>query len=395
MKEIYLDFNATTPVDSRVAALMTRILAEEPGNASSSLYESAFSALDLVEEARGEIAALLGVHRSEIYLMSGATEANNWIAAAASWRSGSQGHVITTAIEHESVLSPLRLWERRGRIELTVCPVESNGIVSVGRIADALRPETVLVSVQAASNEIHTLQPLAEIASELEDHPALFYTDAAQIVGKLPFSPAEVGVDAIGMSSHKLYGPKGVGGVWLSPQIPPHSLEPLLIGGGQERGLRAGTYNTPGIVGFGEAARLCRLELEVGIEPEHSRTLRDRLLEGVLSRHPGAQVNGDLERRLPGGISVQLPGFDISALAQGPVRIACSQSSACASRSTGPSHVLNALGLTTEEARQTLRLSVGRFTSNADVDDALIALEAAATKSTVCGVLCGAPEAAK
>lgn len=392
MREIYLDYNATTPVDPRATQAVSRALEREGANPSSHLYESAFSALDLVEEGRGHVAKLFGADPSEVFFMSGATEANNWIAASVAWSEQPVRHVITTAIEHECVLSSLHLWERRGRIEVTVCPVEANGIVSVDRVAEALRPETVLVSVQAANNEIHTLQPLAAIGELLKEHPAVFYSDAAQVVGKLPFAPRNLGLDIVGFSSHKFYGPKGVGGVWVSPKIPLYSLEPLLAGGGQERGLRSGTYNTPGIVGLGEAARLCRLDLDMRTEPAYSRDLRDRLLEGILELHPDARLNGDRERRLPGGISVQLPGLDLSALSNGPVRLACSQSSACASRASEPSHVLKAIGLTAQEARDSVRISVGRFTTADDVSDALDILKRATSGATVCGVLCRAPE---
>ncbi len=392
MREIYLDYNATTPTDPRVIEAVQRASAEYSSNPSSSTYESAFATLDAIEESRTHVANLLDVLPSEIFFMSGATEANNWIAASAAWSKAPRRQVVTTAIEHDSVLASLRLWEKRGRIELTVCPVESDGLLSVDRMLDSVRPHTVLVNVQAANNEVHTLQPLSQIGEALRNHPALFYADAAQILGKQPFCPRDLGVDIIGFSSHKLYGPKGVGGVWIDSKKPLASLQPLLVGGGQERGLRSGTYNTPAIVGFGEAARLCQIELALNIEPPRSIELRNRLLDVLLRTHPGAKLNGSPRRRLPGGLNVQLPDLDLAVLARGPKRLACSQSSACSSRASEPSHVLTALGLTPEEARNSLRLAVGRFTTEEDVDAALEILAAAKKGRTVCGVLCRAPD---
>lgn len=370
---VYLDYQATTPLDPRVRAAMMPYLAECFGNPHSLSHAYGRDAEAAVEAARREIAALVGADPREIVFTSGATESNNLaIKGAARFlrAAGRGGHVVTVATEHKCVLESCRRLEREG-FSLTVLPVGRDGLVDLEALADAIRDDTVLVSVMAANNEIGVLQPVAEIGALCRARKVTFHTDAAQAVGKVPVDVEAMAVDLMSISAHKLYGPKGIGALYVRRR-PRVRLEPLIDGGGQERGLRSGTLATPLCVGFGAACAIARAEM--ADEATRLAGLRDRLLGGLRARLDGVRLNGDPARRLAGNLNLS---FDLPPGATGDEGlvghmegIAVSTGSACTSVAVEPSYVLRALGVPDPLARASLRIGLGRFTTVADVDDA-------------------------
>jgi len=367
-RPVYLDHQATTPLDPRVLQAMLPWLTEEYGNAASLQHAFGWTAESAVNAAREEIAEALGAQPREIVFTSGATEANNLaILGFARASRGRGGHVVTSAVEHRAVLDPCRALEAEG-FEVTVLPPDPEGRVTPESVEAAVTDRTVLVSVMAANNEVGTLNPIGRIAALCAERGLAFHTDAAQAFGKVPLEVAG-GVALASLSAHKLYGPKGVGALFVRarPRVP---LAPLLHGGGHERGLRSGTLNVPGIVGFAAAVRIARREREA--EAERLGRLRDRLEAAIRASLDGVRSNGPPPGpdRLPGNLSLSFAGVDGARLVAALRDVAVSSGSACTTASGEPSHVLRALGVPEPLAKATLRFGVGRFTTEGQVDAA-------------------------
>jgi cysteine desulfurase len=375
MQRAYFDHNATTPVDPDVLATMLPYLSQEYGNPNS-VHSFGQSARGAVERARTAVAALIGARSSEIVFTSGGTEADNLalfgvmgaaVSSGGASASGKPPHIVTTTIEHHAVLHSCDALERRG-MAVTRVPVSRDGVVNADDIRGALRPETVLVSVMHANNELGTIQPIEEIGRITREAGIRFHTDAVQAAGKVPLNASSLGVDLLSISAHKFYGPKGAGALFVRKGV---QIEPLLYGSRGEGGRRAGTENVAGIVGLGKAAELAQASMsEQGARVSR---LRDRLEQGLLQRIPGARVNGGVANRLPNTCNILFPGVESESLVialdlQG---LACSAGAACLSGAVDPSHVLAAIGLSAAEARGSIRLSVGRTTRDHDVELAL------------------------
>jgi cysteine desulfurase NifS len=375
-RRVYLDHNATTPVDPEVRAAMEPFLGELCGNPSS-LHLFADEVREAVDEARRQIARLLGTTPRRLVVTGGGSEANNLALKGVAWATRERGrHIVTSAVEHPAVLGPCRFLERQGW-ELDVLPVDRQGRVEPGRLRATLRDDTVLVSIMTANNEVGTIQPIAELAALAHERGALFHTDAVQAAGKIPLDVDEFGVDLATISAHKMHGPKGIGALFVRRGV---TLEPLVHGGGQEHGLRSGTENVAGLVGFGRAAQLARARLG---EADRLRALRDRLEQAVASEVPGTRLNGDPEARLPNTLSLALPGLRGESLVLYLSRrgIALSSGSACSAGSPEPSHALLAMGLSTEDAHCTVRFSLGHASTSEDIDAAVAALHEVLTDS--------------
>jgi cysteine desulfurase len=368
---IYLDYQATTPVDPRVLQAMMPYFMEKFGNPGSVGHGFGREAGLAVENARLQVAVLIGADAREIVFTSGATESNNLaIKGAARFARDEKRHVVTAATEHKCVLESCKALEAEG-FRVTYLPVERNGLVDLDRLSDAIAEDTVLVSLMAAHNEIGVIQPLAEIGALCRERGVYFHTDAAQAAGKIPLEVDALGIDLMSISGHKLYGPKGVGALYVRRR-PRARLEPLMSGGGQERGLRSGTLPTPLCVGLGEACALAGAEMaEEGVR---LRELRERFHQGLRARLPDMLLNGDAERRLPGNLNLAFPGVDAEVLMARLKDLALSTGSACTSAAVEPSYVLRALGLDDGLARASLRIGLGRFTEAAEVDYATQAI---------------------
>jgi len=363
---IYMDNAATTPVDSRVLDAMLPYFSERFGNAASHAHAFGWEAEEAVEIARGQIARLLTVNTREIVFTSGATESNNLALKGVFGAYAAKGnHLVTTAIEHKAVLDVCHALERRGA-EATYLPVDSGGLVAPEAVRGAITPNTILVSIMHANNEVGVVQDLAEIGRICKESGVIFHTDAAQSVGKIPFDAQALGVDLVSISGHKIYAPKGVGVLYVRRKNPRVVLESQMDGGGHERGLRSGTLNIPAIVGLGKACEIARLEMAA--EGERLRALRDRLRERIVSRLDDVVVNGDLEHRLPGNLNLSFAYVEGESLLVSLKGIAVSSGSACTSASLEPSHVLKALGVSEELAHASIRFSLGRANTEAEVD---------------------------
>ena len=360
---VYLDCNATTPVDPRVVDAMIPVLRDGYGNPSSG-HRLGRQARELVEAARERVAACLGVSPDEVLFTSGGSESDNWALRGAVAACGGS-HVVTSSVEHPAVLETARAMEREGRIRLTVVGVDRFGRVDPGEVAAALTSDTVLVSVMTANNEVGTLEPVAEIARVCRSRHVLLHTDAAQAVGKIPVDVPALGADLLTVAGHKLYAPKGVGVLVIRRGV---ALEPFVRGAGHERGLRAGTENVASIVGLGTACAIVRDE--GAAEAAHLAALRDRLEERLAEGFPGLVRHGHPTERLPNTASVAFPGVDANALlARLSEEVAASAGAACHTGSTRPSHVLTAMGVDAATAASTLRFSVGRFTGERDIEE--------------------------
>ncbi|MEO7133874.1 MAG: aminotransferase class V-fold PLP-dependent enzyme [Vicinamibacterales bacterium] len=369
---IYLDYHATTPVDARVLEAMLPFFTERFGNAASKQHRFGWEANDAVERARKQVAALIGAGSKDIVFTSGATESNNLaikaVARAAEGAESSENrrdHIVTIATEHKSVLDPITTLQKRGW-RVTVLPVPTSGIVDVNALADALTDRTALVSVMTANNEIGVLQPIREMAALAHARGALMHTDAVQAVGKVPFDVEDLGVDVASLTAHKVYGPKGVGALYVRRKPRTVKIASEIDGGGHERGMRSGTLNVPGIVGFGKAAEIAGTEMPA--EAPRVAALRDRLLAGLQAKMKidRVTVNGGMHARLPGNLNVSFAGVDGEALVVSLDDVAVSSGAACTQAE--PSHVLIALGLTKDKALASLRFGIGRSTTAADVD---------------------------
>jgi cysteine desulfurase len=364
---VYLDYSATTPVDPRVAQKMIPYLTEFFGNAASRSHAFGWKAEAAVDEARGHVAALIGADPKEIVWTSGATEGNNLaIKGAAQFYKTKGKHLVTQKTEHKATLDTMRELERQG-FECTYLEVEENGLVDLNKFEAALRPDTLLASIMMVNNEIGVIQPVAEIGEICRARGILLHCDAVQAAGKLPIDLATLKVDLLTITAHKMYGPKGIGALYVRRK-PRVRIEPQIHGGGHERGFRSGTLATHQIVGFGEAARIAKLEMAA--DNERIRALRDRLLQGLSSMEE-VVVNGDLERRIPGNLNVSFNYVEGESLLMAIKDIAVSSGSACTSASLEPSYVLRALGRSDELAHSSIRFTLGKFTTAEEIDYAV------------------------
>lgn len=371
MKQIYLDHASTTPVRPEVVEAMLPFFTEQFGNPSS-IYPLGQEASDAVAEARETLAGVIGAKPREIFFTSGGTESDNWALKGFARANAAKGkHLITSAIEHHAVLHTCEALEREG-FEVTYLPVDEHGLASVKDFKAALRPDTILASIMFANNEIGVIEPIAELAAAAHEAGVTFHTDAVQAFGHEPIDVDELGVDMLSASSHKIYGPKGVGLLYVRKGV---KLQNFIDGGQQERGKRGSTENVPGIVGFAKAAELAMAEMA----PEHNRqlALRDHAIKRILAEIPSAKLNGSWESRLANNVNfsfefIEGEGMLLQLAARG---ICVSSGSACTSGSLDPSHVLLAIGLPHEIAHGSLRLTIGRSTTQEDVDFAIDSLK--------------------
>jgi cysteine desulfurase len=361
---IYMDYSATTPIDPRVADKMIPYLREQFGNPASRSHMYGWTAEKAVEEAREQVAALVNADPREIIWTSGATESNNLALKGAAHFYKTKGkHIITVKTEHKAVLDTVRELEREG-FEATYLQPQDNGLITVQQLADAIRPDTILVSVMLVNNEIGVIQPIDEIGELCRSKGIIFHSDAAQATGKLPIDLQKTKVDLMSFSAHKTYGPKGIGALYVRRK-PRVRIEAQMHGGGHERGLRSGTLATHQIVGMGEAFRIAREEM--GSELARIRALRDRLAKG-LTEIEEVYVNGDMEHRVPHNLNVSFNYVEGESLIMAIKDIAVSSGSACTSASLEPSYVLRALGRSDELAHSSIRFTIGRFTTEEDID---------------------------
>lgn len=365
----YLDFQATTALDPRVLDKMLPLLTQKYGNPHSRTHAYGWESESMVEEARAEVAALIGANPREIIFTSGATESNNIAIKGIPrfYRRRKGNHIITTQTEHKCVLDSCRWLEQDG-FEVTYLPVKENGIIDMAQLEAAMRPETVLVSVMGVNNEIGVVQPLKDIGELCRSRKVFFHTDCAQMLGKLPIDVNELKIDAMSLSGHKAYGPKGVGALYVRRR-PRVRMDPLISGGGQERGLRSGTLPAPLVVGFGEACKVAREEMDS--DREWVKFLSDRLIGGITSQLEEVELNGDAELRYEGNVNLSFAYVEGESLLMALKGIAVSSGSACTSASLEPSYVLRAIGVEEDLAHTSIRFGIGRFTTLAEVDYAV------------------------
>ena len=364
---IYLDYAATTPTDPRVVDAMLPYFTTMFGNAASRTHVFGWQAEEAVEAARREIAATINCDPKEITWTSGATEGNNLAikGAVEFLRESGKKHVITAVTEHKAVLDTCKHLERNG-VEVTYLPVDRDGLVTPAQVEAAIRPDTAICSIMLANNETGVLQPIAEIGAVCRKHGVLMHTDAVQAFGKIPVDVEALNVDLMSLSAHKIYGPKGVGALYVRRRRPRVRLAPQIHGGAHERGNRSGTLNVPGIVGFGFAAKVARESLAE--ESAHILALREHLRTRLMTEIPHATLNGSAEHRLPGILNISFAYVEGESLLMGLKDVAISSGSACTSASLEPSYVLKAMGLDDELAHSSLRISVGRFTTREELD---------------------------
>mmetsp|Transcript_23348 Transcript_23348/g.59772 ORF Transcript_23348/g.59772 Transcript_23348/m.59772 type:complete len:473 (-) Transcript_23348:348-1766(-) len=367
---LYLDMQATTPMDPRVVDAMIPFMTDHFGNPHSRTHLYGWESEEAVERARAQVAALIGADSKEIIFTSGATESNNLaIKGVASFYRDKKKHIITTQTEHKCVLDSCRWLQQRG-FDVTYLPVQRDGLLDMKVLQEAIRPDTVLVSVMAVNNEIGVVQPVKEIGELCRSKGIFFHTDAAQAAGKIPINVNDLKVDLMSISGHKLYGPKGVGAIYVRRR-PRVRLEAQMSGGGQERGLRSGTVPTPLVVGLGKACEVAAREM--ASDSAHIRALEARLHNGLKSQLQGVQLNGpeDLAHRYPGNVNMSFAYVEGESLIMGLKELAVSSGSACTSASLEPSYVLRALGVEEDMAHTSIRYGIGRFTTAAEVDKAV------------------------
>ncbi|MBI4568188.1 MAG: IscS subfamily cysteine desulfurase, partial [Planctomycetes bacterium] len=363
---IYMDHHATTPVDPRVVDAMLPYFTTKFGNAASRNHVFGWEAEDTVDEARESIAALIGATEKEIIFTSGATESDNLAIKGVAGMYREQGnHVITCRLEHKAVLDTCKRLETEG-CEVTYLDPTPDGLVTAEMVRAAITPKTILVALMYGNNEIGTLNPMAEIGAVCKEKGVVFFTDATQAAGHVPVDVEKMGVDLLACTAHKMYGPKGCGALYVRRKKPRVRLTPIIDGGGHERGMRSGTLNVPGIVGFGAAARLAAQEMHE--EAKRLAGWRDRMARTFLKEIDYAKVNGSMDRRLPGNLNISFPFVEGESLMMGIKDIAVSSGSACTSASLEPSYVLKALGVGDELAHSAIRFGLGRFNTEEEVE---------------------------
>jgi cysteine desulfurase len=363
---IYMDYHATTPVDPRVLEAMTPFFTQVFGNAASRNHPFGWEAEEAVEKARKQVADLIGANAKEVIFTSGATESNNLaIKGVAEMYREKGNHIITCVTEHKAVIDTCKKLEKLG-YRVTYLPVQKDGRISLDDLRAAITDKTILITIMTANNEIGVLQPIAEIGAIAKEKGILFHTDAVQAAGKVPFNVNELKVDLVSISAHKMYGPKGVGALFVRRRNPRVLLAEQISGGGHERGMRSGTLNVPGIVGLGKAAELCKAEMAG--EAERLRQLRDYLNEGLHKNLDELYVNGSLEHRLPHNLNISFAYVEGESLLMGINDVAVSSGSACTSASLEPSYVLKALGAGDDLAHSSIRFGLGRWTTKEEVD---------------------------
>ncbi|MEW5982717.1 MAG: IscS subfamily cysteine desulfurase [Acidobacteriota bacterium] len=363
---IYFDNHATTPVDPRVVETMLPYFTERFGNAASRNHRFGWEAEEAVEHARKQIAELIGATPKEIVFTSGATESDNLAVKGAAHMYREKGdHIMTVVTEHKAIIDTCKRLEKEG-FRVTYLPVRKDGLVDLDQLRDAITDRTTVISIMAANNEIGVLQPVAEIGAIARERGVLFHTDAVQAAGKVPFDVNEMHIDMASLSAHKIYGPKGVGALYVRRRNPRVLLTPIIDGGGHERGMRSGTLNVPGIVGFGKACEICRQEM--ASESVSVRGLRDRLYAKLTAELDELYVNGSMEHRLPGNLNISFAYVEGESLLMGINDVAVSSGSACTSASLEPSYVLKALGTGDELAHSSIRFGIGRFNTEEEVD---------------------------
>lgn len=363
---IYMDNNSTTRCDPRVVEAMLPYFTEKYGNAASRSHAFGWEAEAAVDDARDQIAALIGATGKEILFTSGATESTNLaIKGVAAMYKKKGNHIITQVTEHKATLDTCKRLERDG-YQVTYLPVDKHGRVSADQVREAITDKTILVSIMFANNEIGTILPIAEIGKVCKEKGVLFHTDAVQAIGKVPVDVQAMGIDLLSLSGHKIYGPKGIGALYVRKKDPRVRLEPMIDGGGHERGMRSGTLPVPLIVGLGKACALANQEMET--ESKHTFALRERLRTKIMDQLPDTYLNGHPVERLPGNANISFAYVEGEGLMMGIKDVAVSSGSACTSASLEPSYVLRALGVGDELAHSSIRFGIGRFNTEAEVD---------------------------
>jgi cysteine desulfurase len=364
---IYLDYQSTTPIDPRVIKKMVEVMEHDFGNPHSRSHSYGWKAEELVEIARGQVADLIGADEKEIFFTSGATESNNIaIKGVARFYAPKKDHVITLTTEHKCVVNSARDLEQEG-FKVTFLKVQKNGLVDLKELENAITEKTALISVMAVHNEIGVIQPLKEIGAICRKHGVFFHTDAAQAFGKIPLDVNEMNIDLMSISGHKIYGPKGVGAIFIRRK-PRVRIKPLFSGGGQERGIRSGTLSTSLTVGLGEAARLAKLEMQENYE--HIKKLSDKFKKAI-KEIPCVYLNGDEEKRWVGNLNLSFAGIEGESMIMAIKDLAVSSGSACTSASLEPSYVLHGLGLTDDLAHTSIRFGIGKFSTEEEIDYAI------------------------
>jgi cysteine desulfurase len=363
---VYMDNHATTPVDPRVLDAMLPYFREKFGNSASRNHSFGWTAEEAVENARGQVARLINATPKEIIITSGATESDNLaIKGVAEMYREKGNHIITQVTEHKAVLDTCKRMEKYG-YEVTYLPVQKDGRINLDELRHAITPKTILISIMYANNEIGVVQPIAEIGKIAKEKGVLFHVDGVQAAGKIPVDVQKDNIDLLAISAHKMYGPKGVGALYVRRRNPRVQLAAVIDGGGHERGMRSGTLNVPGIVGLGKAAELCQIEMPA--ESVRMRALRDRLKDGLFARLDELYINGSMEHRLPNNLNVSFAFVEGESLLMGINDIAVSSGSACTSATLEPSYVLKALGVGEDLAHTSIRFGLGRFNTQEDVD---------------------------
>ncbi|MGP0073999.1 MAG: IscS subfamily cysteine desulfurase [Bryobacteraceae bacterium] len=363
---IYMDYHATTPMDPRVFAAMKPYFLETFGNAASRNHSFGWEAEEAVEKSRKQIASLIGATAKEIVFTSGATESNNLALKGVAEMYAEKGnHIITAATEHKAILDTCKRLEKHG-VRVTYLPVQQNGLVDLDQLAAAITDKTILISIMYANNEIGVLQPIAEIGKLAKSKGVLLHTDATQAVGKVPVNVIADNIDLMSLSGHKMYGPKGVGALYVRRKGPRVQITAQMDGGGHERGMRSGTLNVPGIVGLGEACALCQAEMAE--ESKRMAYLRDKLKDKLQSALDETYINGTMEHRLPNNLNISFAYVEGESLLMGINDIAVSSGSACTSATLEPSYVLKALGAGDDLAHSSIRFGLGRFNTEEEVD---------------------------
>jgi cysteine desulfurase len=363
---IYMDYHATTPVDPRVVETMLPYFTEHFGNAASRNHPFGWEAEEAVDIARRQVADLIGATPKEVIFTSGATESNNLaIKGVAEMYREKGNHIITCVTEHKAVIDTCKKLEKQG-LRVTYLPVQKDGRISLDELRASITDKTILITIMTANNEIGVIQPIAEIGAIAKGKGILFHTDAVQAVGKVPFDVTAMKADLVSISAHKIYGPKGVGALYVRRRSPRVLLAEQISGGGHERGMRSGTLNVPGIVGLGKAAELCRLEMQT--DAERLGMLRDRLNERLHKNLDEIYINGSMEHRLPHNLNISFAYVEGESLLMGINDVAVSSGSACTSASLEPSYVLKALGAGDDLAHSSIRFGLGRWTTEEEVD---------------------------